>query len=208
MKGIKILTDGKMELVEIPEDSDKSYDVMQKAVEGWIEMVNPVRLSREYVMVCNEEARLIPLPYNKHASYLYGYDTHNQMVCGNVLILKNSVRITDGIEENDIVGMNDEDAKKMMEFLKEKQREAENSLLMAPPSRQQIQNPEITISTFEDEDALNVLFAAGTKKEYSSNADEDALNVVFASGKEAFEDKIDNAIRNEERKEAKENGNA
>ena len=190
MKGIKILTDGNMEFVEIPEDSDKSYKVMTKAVEGWIEMVAPQRLSRGYVMVCNEEARLIPLPYNKLASYLYGYDQHGQMVCGNVLILKNGVTVIDGIEELDIVGMEDTEIEKVLKRLNELKREAENSLLMAPPSRQQIQTPEITISTFEDEDALNVIFAAGTTR-----------------GQEAFEEKVDNAIRNEERKEAKENGN-
>ncbi len=190
MKGIKILTNGNMELVDIPEDSDESYEAMTKAVEGWIEIVSPTRLSREYVMVCNEEARLIPLPYNKLASYLYGYDQHNQMVCGNVLILKNGVRITDGIEENDIVGMEDTEIEKVLKRLNELKEEADASLLMPTPSKQAIQNPEITISTFEDEDALNVVFAAG-----------------ITGGQEAFEDKIDNAIRNEERKEAKENGN-
>ena len=190
MKGIKILTDGNMEFVEIPEDSDKSYKVMTKAVEGWIEMVAPVRLPKGYVMVCNEEARLIPLPYNKLASYLYGYDQHNQMVCGNVLILKNGVTVIDGIEELDIVGMEDTEIEKVLKRLNELKKEADASLLMAPPSRQQIQTPEITISAFEDEDALNVIFATGTTR-----------------GQEAFEEKVDNAIRNEERKEAKENGN-
>ena len=190
MKGIKILTDGNMEFVEIPEDSDKSYKVMTKAVEGWIEMVAPVRLPKGYVMVCNEEARLIPLPYNKLASYLYGYDQHGQMVCGNVLILKNGVTVIDGIEELDIVGMEDTEIEKVLKRLNELKKEADASLLMAPPSRQQIQTPEITISAFEDEDALNVIFAAGTTR-----------------GQEAFEEKVDNAIRNEERKEAKENGN-
>ena len=141
-------------------------------------------------MVCNEEARLIPLPYNKLASYLYGYDQHGQMVCGNVLILKNGVTVIDGIEELDIVGMEDTEIEKVLKRLNELKKEADASLLMAPPSRQQIQTPEITISTFEDEDALNVIFAAGTTR-----------------GQEAFEEKVDNAIRNEERKEAKENGN-
>lgn len=113
MKAITISTDSVIAVVDVPHNGTPLYNQIRKAVDGHFENVYPRRLPPGYVMIVNEEGRLINLPENPIASYLYQTDIHGEPIVGNVIILK--LGIYDG--ECDVVGMTDADVAKIKEIL-------------------------------------------------------------------------------------------
>lgn len=103
MKGLVITTKLKMRVQEFPEPAYKSIG---EAVDGWIEIVHPVRLARPYCMVVNEEGLLRNLPMNFLGSYLYGTDTHGHPIAGDIVLLREGIN-SDG--ELDLLGLNEQD---------------------------------------------------------------------------------------------------
>lgn len=103
MKGIVITTKYEMRVQEF---SEPAYKSIGEAVDGWIEIVHPVRLGRPYCMVVNEEGLLRNLPMNVLGSYLYGTDTHGSPIAGNIVLLKEGIN-SDG--EYDLLGLTEQD---------------------------------------------------------------------------------------------------
>lgn len=103
MKGLVITT--KLEM-RVQEFSEPAYKSIGEAVDGWIEIVRPVRLGRPYCMVVNEEGLLRNLPMNALGSYLYGTDTHGNPIVGDIVLLKEGIN-SDG--EYDFLGLNEQD---------------------------------------------------------------------------------------------------
>ena len=88
-------------------------DDLQKIVAGWIEVVHPVRLPDPYVLVCNEEGKIIGLPNNRACSLLYGCDKHGIPMEGDIIVMKEG--FVNG--EPDIIGLTDEDIGQLTEKL-------------------------------------------------------------------------------------------
>ena len=103
MKGLVITTKYEMRVQEF---SDPAYKSIGEAVDGWIEIVHPVRLGRPYCMVVNEEGLLRNLPMNIFGSYLYGTDTHGSPIVGNIVLLKEGIN-SDG--DYDFLGLTEQD---------------------------------------------------------------------------------------------------
>lgn len=67
-------------------DGHFSLKELQEAVGGYIEMV---WLSPKLVMVCNEEGKLMGLPYNAVATQMFHYHTkRSDLIVGDVLVCK------------------------------------------------------------------------------------------------------------------------
>lgn len=113
MKAITISTDSVIEVIDVPSNGAPLYEQIRKAVNGHMENVYPRRLPAGYVMVVNEEGRLINLPENPIGSYLYQTDIHGEPIVGNVIILKLGYYDC----EPDVVGMTDADVAKIKEIL-------------------------------------------------------------------------------------------
>ena len=62
-----------------------SFEELQKAVGGYIEIIHPAG-SRNYLMVINEEGRLRGLPTNKLATQLYGSNIDH--IVGDALVCR------------------------------------------------------------------------------------------------------------------------
>ena len=105
MKGIVVTTKCEMRVQEF---SNPAYKSIGEVVEGWIEIVHPVRLKRPYCMVVNEEGLLLNLPMNVFGSYLYGTGNHGSPVAGNIVLLKRGIN-SDG--EYDLLGLTEQDIK-------------------------------------------------------------------------------------------------
>ena len=103
MKGLVITTKFEMRVQEF---SEPAYKSIGEAVDGWIEIVHPVRLGRPYCMVVNEEGLLRNLPMNVFGSYLYGTDTHGSPIAGNIVLLKEGIN-SDG--DYDFLGLTEQD---------------------------------------------------------------------------------------------------
>lgn len=108
MRAIKLLTDGRAMVVELPK-REHLYQSMQAEI--GCDMVEIVgcglnELGEKYCMVCDEEFLLKGRPViNPVASYFYGLQKHGQPLCGDVLIMKNQFT-NDGI---DTVGLDNDD---------------------------------------------------------------------------------------------------
>lgn len=64
-------------------------ETMQKAVEGYIELVN---LHNGFFMVVNEEGHLLGLPINEKATGIYQYATGgNDAIVGNAIVAPESM---------------------------------------------------------------------------------------------------------------------
>jgi hypothetical protein len=75
MKVIKLLTDGRAILADVPNELEE----LQKAVGGYIETVSRAG----FVLVCDEEGRLKGKPDNETASRLVGISiVGDALVCG------------------------------------------------------------------------------------------------------------------------------
>lgn len=103
MKGLVITTKFEMRVLEF---SEPAYKSIGKAVDGWIEIVHPVRLGRPYCMVVNEEGLLRNLPMNIFGSYLYGTDNHGSPIAGDIVLLKEGIN-SDG--DYDLLGLTEQD---------------------------------------------------------------------------------------------------
>lgn len=103
MKGIVITTKYEMRVQEFLEPVHKSIG---EAVDGWIEIVHPVRLGRPYCMVVNEEGLLRNLPMNVLGSFLYRTDIHGSPIVGDIVLLKEGIN-SDG--EYDLLGLTEQD---------------------------------------------------------------------------------------------------
>jgi Domain of unknown function (DUF3846) len=106
-KAVIIKTDGTKEVVEF--EIGKSYDLLSKSVEGWIECVSLV--SRNADMWVNEEGKLNGLPENHQATALwveeYGM---TDIIVGNIII-------TGGVDhEGETLGLSDEQVSEFMEY--------------------------------------------------------------------------------------------
>lgn len=103
MKGIVITTKYEMRVQEFSEPVHKSIG---EAVDGWIEIVHPVRLGRPYCMVVNEAGLLRNLPMNVLGSFLYRTDIHGSPIVGDIVLLKEGIN-SDG--EYDLLGLTEQD---------------------------------------------------------------------------------------------------
>lgn len=103
MKGIVVTTKFEMRVQEF---SEPAYKSIGEAVDGWIEIVHPVRLGRPYCMVVNETGLLRNLPVNILGSFLYRTDIHGSPIVGDIVLLKEGIN-SDG--EYDLLGLNEQD---------------------------------------------------------------------------------------------------
>lgn len=113
MTGILLYTDGTHALTEVFD-----YKDFQDAVGGFFEIVRPVGLTHQYVMLVNEMGLLDDLDMNPVASWLYGYQIHGNPIVGRVLILADGYR--DG--EPDLVGLEGADIANLEKLLTELER--------------------------------------------------------------------------------------
>lgn len=110
MKGVTVSTDNTVSIIDIPRNGSPLYEIIHETVGGWYENVHPRRLARKYVMIVNEEGKLLHLPTNAIASYLYETDKHGEPIVGNVIILK--MGVYQG--EADVIGMSYDEAVAVM----------------------------------------------------------------------------------------------
>jgi hypothetical protein len=83
MKGQIIKTNGRVKSVKPFNSKNFNIKELQSIVDGYIEIVK-TRDNR--IMVVNEEAKNIKLPYNEIATNLYVYGKH-QTICGDVIVM-------------------------------------------------------------------------------------------------------------------------
>lgn len=111
MKGLVITTDNK---VRIEDYGNPLFKTVGQTVGGYIEIVHPRYLPRPYMLVINEEGKLIGLPVNKTGSILYGCGIdHGEPIVGDLVIMKDG--FVNG--EPDIVGLDDDDIPSILELL-------------------------------------------------------------------------------------------
>lgn len=84
-KARHIKADGSTTLVEPNNGTDFSLEELKKYVGGYIEIV---RLTSEFLMVCNEEGKILGLPQNIVATVLYNASplTGMDTIVGDVLL--------------------------------------------------------------------------------------------------------------------------
>lgn len=105
-KIIIITTDNELSVREMERDSDGSFLAeLWDVVGGFIEIVHPIRLEPPYVMICNDEGRVLQLPRNRAASIIYGADEHGCPILGNIAIMKEGYYES----EPDIIGLSQGD---------------------------------------------------------------------------------------------------
>jgi hypothetical protein len=106
-KAVIIKTDGTKEVVEF--EIGKSYDLLSKSVEGWIECVSLV--SRNADMWVNEEGKLNGLPENHQATALWVEEFGmTDIIVGNIII-------TGGADnEGETLGLSDEQVSEFMKY--------------------------------------------------------------------------------------------
>ena len=137
MNGLKLHTNGFVEITNIPEGR-AVFERLQRALNcDWIDVVHAVNLPEPYCLVIDDEGLLKAKPkINLVVSYLYGFLNHNQPICGDCVIMKD--RHTDdgtetvGLDEKDFETLADlfeksneelvETHKKLIELAKEVRR--------------------------------------------------------------------------------------
>ena len=102
--GLMISPDG-VQTVDFSEQIH--YKELQKVVGGPIEVVHPRRLPEPYVMICNEEGRLVDLTVNPVASWFYETDKHNQPIVGTVVILREDGEDLTSLKGDDLMRIAD-----------------------------------------------------------------------------------------------------
>lgn len=112
MTGLKLHTNGILEVMELPE-AEQNFIRLQKAINcDWIDIVHAVNLPEPYCLVVDDEALLKDdVKLNVIGSYLYGVLEHGQPICGDCLIMKdhetpNGIE-TVGLEREDFVALSE-----------------------------------------------------------------------------------------------------
>lgn len=100
MKGVVVTADEKMYIKDF---ADPLCESLANAVDGWIELVHPIRLSDPLCMIVDEEGLLKYKFPNSFGSYLYGSDLHYNPIVGDIVVMATGFR--NG--ELDIVGLTD-----------------------------------------------------------------------------------------------------
>lgn len=116
MNGLKIYTDGRMEVHDIKESEfEYKFEALQKAIDcDCIDIVHASNLPSPYCMVVDDESLLKEKPIiNLVASYLYGADEHGQPICGDVIIMKDEFT-DEGIET---AGLDDMEVERLKSYL-------------------------------------------------------------------------------------------
>jgi hypothetical protein len=110
MQALLLRTNGAIEAFDVPRDG---LPVMQKTVGGWIELIPSLVGSFEHLTIFgNEEAKILELPANWHATELSGYYP-SDIVCGDVIVLGPADR------QGETTGLSDSDLAAVMNFLGE-----------------------------------------------------------------------------------------
>lgn len=118
MKAIKIATDNRISIIEVPRKGRALLDALQKEVGGWIELVHPrtfhnIESLQGKVMIVDEEGICKRKKPNRIGTDLYGnYST----IVGDVLILKD-IFTEEGM---DVGGLTDDEANQLYVYLKYK----------------------------------------------------------------------------------------
>jgi len=105
---ITLNTEGEAKEVELVE-GESQLDKLQQAVGGWVQAVD---FTPNLTLWCNEEGKLIGLPINPMATFLWEkYFGLTDFICGNVIF-------TGGTgDEGETLGLNEETAKELRQFL-------------------------------------------------------------------------------------------
>ena len=108
MLAITLNTEGEAKEVELVE-GESQLDKLQQAVGGWVQAVD---FTPNLTLWCNEEGKLIGLPINPMATFLWEkYFGLTDFICGNVIF-------TGGTgDEGETLGLNEETAKELRQFL-------------------------------------------------------------------------------------------
>ena len=79
-------TNGDVEIIEPKNGTDFQLEELSAIVGGYIECLN---LTTDWsLLVCNEEGKLMNLPYNERATDLARNNGYNDYIVGDVLICK------------------------------------------------------------------------------------------------------------------------
>ena len=113
-KIIVIRADNKLELHDIARVDGGYLEDLHRLVGGYIEIVHPVGLEDPFVLVCNEEGKLIGLPVNRAASLMYGVRDHGIPMNGDIVLMKEGYY--EG--EPDLLALTEAEASAMFENLK------------------------------------------------------------------------------------------
>jgi len=100
IKTIMILPDGTASVKEI-----SGFKVLNAHFNGLVEIVTTPRLPDPFCMAIDEEGKLKGLPLNIIGLWIYGCDKHNEIIVGDVFLLKRKKDL-DGY---DLVGLTKED---------------------------------------------------------------------------------------------------
>lgn len=116
MKAVMIKANGLLQVTDFPEEGDKLHWYYDQIGCRCIDIVRPYGLERvarmydlkayydKFSMVVDDEGLLVEEPQvNVIASLLYGADDHGQVLCGDVIVVKDE-ETEEGI---DSVGLND-----------------------------------------------------------------------------------------------------
>ena len=105
-KGVFVTTDNE---VTVKDFSRPLHLSLGESVGGYIEIVHPVGLKGDYIMIVNEEGLLEELDQNIVGSALYGTQFHGQPIVGNIVLMKQGWY--EG--EPDVVGLTDAEAEEL-----------------------------------------------------------------------------------------------
>ena len=108
--GMILHPDGDWRLKEFGEPLHKTLGA---AVGGYIEVVRPRGLPAPFVLIVNEEGRLLGLPVNPDASELYGFPEHGQPIVGTVVFLREE-QTPEGME---LAGLQSRDLRSLLQLL-------------------------------------------------------------------------------------------
>ena len=114
-KAIKITTDNKLLIIDVPRKASSLLETLKKEIGGWVELVSPrtfhtIEYLQEKVMVVDEDGICKGKKPNRIATDLYGnYST----IAGDVLILK-YITTEDGM---DVGGLTENEADQLYAYL-------------------------------------------------------------------------------------------
>lgn len=81
-KAIQIKTDGTINVLDTTADS---LETLQTAVGGWVQAID---LATDMTMWCNEEGKLVGLPHNPFAQYMWdtAFGAHTDYIVGDIVL--------------------------------------------------------------------------------------------------------------------------
>ena len=106
MKAILIRPDGAVLTKEL-----SGFKALNHHFDGLVQIVCAPNLPEPFCLALDEEGKLKELPVNGIGSWLYRSSAHGDYIVGDVFILK----IEDGPDGEDIVGLSDEDIRRIAE---------------------------------------------------------------------------------------------